>query len=132
MPKVLLSEYSTYSDHITGVQFNPVLNRRTGLFVAIADVDAETAQSFVDRSASFSILTDDDYLSITMPDRTPDPVAPVTGDPLTDAGGSEPPAPPTPVGTAKKKDAAPADPNAGGSELPAPPTTNDDDKKEAE
>ena len=83
MPRILLRSYSNYFDPQTKTQFSPVLDRRTGCYVAVADVTAAIAEEFKSRP-SFETLTDADFLAMTVAPAQPDPDEPETGDPLTD------------------------------------------------
>jgi len=101
MPKVLINNHSTFYDGRTKTQFDPVLNRISGCYVGIADVDAETADSYEGHSR-FQVLTDEEYLAMVTTPRAPQPTEANTGDPLTDAAAKParakqvlaPPAPP--------------------------------------
>ena len=87
MPHVLLSTYSKYYDAATDTQFVPVLNRATGCYVAVADLDDETADRFAENPA-FEILSDDEYLALSRPAPAPEPAPSESGDPLTDQAAS--------------------------------------------
>ncbi len=98
MAKLLIDNHSTFYDIQTEVQFSPVLDRTTGCFVGVADVDPVTAAKYAGRE-HFRLLDDAEFLAMTELKREPVAEEPQTGDPLTDAAGEEPP--PTP-GKAKK------------------------------
>jgi hypothetical protein len=106
MPKVLVRNYSTYTDVRNGVQFNPVLIRKADdpnaqCFVGVADVNAKTAKTYADRPA-FEVISDEEYTELTTAPAPADedddePAVSPTGDPLADAAkGKTAPPPPTP------------------------------------
>jgi len=99
MPKVLIKNHSTFYDTKRKVQFNPLLDRRSGCFVGVADVDTETAETY-EGHPHFQVLTDEEYLEMVTVPSDPVPVEPNTGDPLGDAAAKpktqtrRPPVPP--------------------------------------
>jgi hypothetical protein len=99
MPYVMIEQYSRYFDVKTRTQFTETLNRRTGCYVGMAQVDKKTAEQYRGRPG-FQVLTDKDYLHLTQAPAAPEQSEPVTGDPLADAAqakaapNAEPPAPP--------------------------------------
>ncbi len=83
MPTVIISTYSKFYDAEKDIQFNAVLDPRTGCFVAAAHVDEETAAHYADRGA-FEVLSDDEFAERQEPPAEPEPEPSATGDPLTD------------------------------------------------
>ena len=81
--RVLLRSYSNYFDPKTKTQFSPVLDRQTGCYVAVADVSPALAEQFKERPG-FELLSDADFLQMTVAPSDPEPTEPETGDPLTD------------------------------------------------
>lgn len=84
MPRVMLSNFSTFYDTITRTQFDPVLDKRTGCFVAVAEVDDAQAATFAERPA-YRVIDDAEWLAMTTRRPAPEPTQPLTGNPLTDA-----------------------------------------------
>lgn len=95
--RVVIDSYSTFFDVGTGLQFSPVLDRRSGCYVAIADVSKAEAKAFVDRPA-FRVVDDAEFLAMTA---RPD----IDADSATDAkvlSETGPPDPPEPSPEAVK------------------------------
>lgn len=97
MPRVAIDNYSNYYDVREKVQFDPVLDRRTGCRVGIAEVSADVAARYEQRRG-FRLMSDIEFVAMTRVS-TPAPV-PATGQPLQDVAvrartvqGSPPPPP---------------------------------------
>jgi hypothetical protein len=87
--RIRIENYDHFYDLRTRVQFERVLDRRTGLHVGIAEVSPEVGAQFLARRG-FREVTDETYLAMTSalkraePKRA-EPAAPLTGDPFGDA-----------------------------------------------
>lgn len=64
MPKVICEKYSNYRDLLTKVQFNSVLDHRSGCFVGLAEVDDETAAKF-DGREGFEVLSEAEFAALS-------------------------------------------------------------------
>jgi hypothetical protein len=97
MPRVRIDQYSNFHDPTTGAQFEPVLDRRSGCYVGVCEMSKSQARAYQGR-ASFTVLSDDEWLAMTEIPREPEPTEPETGDPLADqaADSSAPKPPPAP------------------------------------
>lgn len=84
MPHVLNHNYSNFYDHVADRQFLPVLDQRIGCYVAHAEVADEEAARYENRP-HFEVLSADEFASVLTQPKAPEPMAPTTGDPLTDA-----------------------------------------------
>jgi hypothetical protein len=102
--KVVNRNYSTFFDTTTNIQFDKTLDRVSGCYVAVAEVDKKTAKSYEDR-AGFEVLTGAEYAEMTTTPEALEPDEPETGDPINDAAAqqaaangeqSQPPGPPKP------------------------------------
>jgi hypothetical protein len=60
--KILCENFSRFYDSKTKVEFAPVLDRRSGCYVGIADV--EDISPFENRTG-YKVLTDADFLAMT-------------------------------------------------------------------
>jgi|SRR5579871_3939880 len=110
MPKVVMPAYSTFHDVRTGVQFSPVLDKSSGCYIAVADVSQEQTAAFAGRPGFF-VVSEERFHEQVNGSTAPEPSAPVTGDPLTDAAGamSAPPPPPPSGGKVARPMAVKAD-----------------------
>jgi predicted component of type VI protein secretion system len=94
MPRVMIEQYSNFFDQPTRLQFEPVLDRRSGCYVGVCEMSAEQAEAFRGRS-SFTLLSEDEWRAMTEIARQPAPTEPETGDPLADQAKDKPaPKPP--------------------------------------
>lgn len=93
MPRVLIENYSNFYCTRTKVQFNPILDRRTGCYVGLADVTPEQAEAFANRGG-FRLISDEEFLAMSGISLAPASAQPASGEPLQDAA------------TAKKAEAA--------------------------
>jgi hypothetical protein len=94
MPRVMIEQYSNFFDQPTRLQFEPVLDRRSGCYVGVCEMSAEQAEAFADRR-SFAVLTEDEWRAMTEIPRAAEPTQPETGDPLADQAKDKPkPLPP--------------------------------------
>ncbi len=64
MPKVICHHYSSYRDLLTKVQFDSVLDHRSGCYVGMAEVDDEAAAKF-DGREGFEVLTDAEFAALS-------------------------------------------------------------------
>lgn len=111
MPKVINRNFSTYFDMVTNTQFERMLDRQAGVYIAVADVAPKVAKSF-DGRYGFEVLTPEQYTAMTTTPEPEDPEEPETGNPVTDAAAAQAAAdaaanggqgatPPTPPGPPK-------------------------------
>lgn len=119
MPRVLIDDYSSFFDHTTNVQFSPVLDRRQGAYVGIAEVSAKVAKEYAKRP-KFRVITDAEFLAMTSVPAQPEPDEPEADDPLEASAGAPPPPPP-----GETAPETPAEPAAPADEPPAPPASGD-------
>ena len=63
MPNVIIRRYNTFFDHKTNVQFNPVLDRSSGLYIGLAVVPIDLISHFSGNSA-FEVVTDEQLAAI--------------------------------------------------------------------
>jgi len=81
-----MENFSTFYDTVNRVQFSPVLDKRTGCFVAIAEVSDEVAESWAG-NPRFEVIDDAEFLAMISTPARAEPTEPGTGDPLSDAAG---------------------------------------------
>jgi hypothetical protein len=74
MPNVIIRSYNTFFDHATGVQFNPVLDQTTGLYIGLATVSQDQVSAFAKNSA-YEVLTDQQLSALTAPEQSNSVVA---------------------------------------------------------
>lgn len=101
--RVKIENYDSYYDRVTKAEFRPVLDRRTGLHVGLAEVDERAGAKLLARPA-FHEVTDEEYLAMTQAPATTPKTAVDTGDPLADEAKEG----------RRKKDATPPPPPPGG------------------
>ena len=84
MFRLVSDKFSTFYDLRTRAQFASTLDRRSGLFVGVAHVsDRATAEDLCDRCGA-RVVSDEEWLAMTVPAPLPEKDAPVTGDVLPD------------------------------------------------
>jgi len=63
MPNVIIRRYNTFFDHRTNVQFNPLLEKSTGLYIGYAEVTTEQLPYFAG-NPSYEVLTDSELRAL--------------------------------------------------------------------
>lgn len=86
MPRVRMTNFSTFYDVQNRVQFSPVLDKRSGCFVAVAEMDDEPAAKY-EGNERFEVIDDTEFLAMVSNPKQAEPSEPNTGDPLSDAAG---------------------------------------------
>jgi len=81
-----MTNFSSFYDVKNRVQFSPVLDKRSGCFVAVAEVSDETCEGYA-QNPNFEVIDDAEFLAMISLPSTPEPTEPGTGDPLSDAAG---------------------------------------------
>ena len=84
---VTLAAYSKFYHAETGTEFLPVLDHKTGCYIAVAPVSGKTAKAFAGKPG-FKLLTEDQYQEMSRPAPEPEPEPSETGDPLTGQAGT--------------------------------------------